>query len=189
MLRKIPFETCAEILTRFDLSEAGAEAVQGTMSPEQAIDALVAAAELPDLVNFLGHALPPREGICWALAVTMDLSPALAGEVTDLVRSWVREPQEATRHRLMQDMEKLTSDSVLYWLCAAVAWNGSGGIGAADGPVVLPPPWLHSKALLGAIAIQMGRDQTALTCALKAVHSRGSEVASGGWPALEVAVT
>ena len=82
----------------------------------------------------------------------------------------------------MKRMDGMKSDSPLYWLSAAVAWNGSGGIGAAEGPVVLPPAWLHAKALLGAIALQMGQDETEVDRARAASLIRGIEVANGGWP-------
>ena len=129
-----------------------------------------------------GHALPPREGICWVLAVTNDLNPNLRGGVTDLVSAWVREPQEGTRQKLMKHMETMKSDTPLYWLSAAVAWNGSGGIGAPEGPVVLPPAWLHAKALLGTIALQMGQDEEEVDRARAVALIRGIEVANGGWP-------
>ena len=72
--------------------------------------------------------------------------------------------------------------SALYWLSAAVAWNGSGGIGAPEGPVVLPPAWLHAKALLGTIALQMGQDEEEVDRARAVALIRGIEVANGGWP-------
>ena len=121
MLRKIPFETSTEILNRFDLSEESAALVTPDMAPSTVIEALDKAGALPDLVNFIGHALPPREGICWALAVTSDLNPNLRGGVTDLVGAWVREPQEGTRQKLMKHMDAMKSDTPLYWLSAAVA--------------------------------------------------------------------
>jgi hypothetical protein len=182
MLRKIPFETSAEILSRFDLSEEVAAVVTPDMAPAAVIEALDKASALTDLVNFIGHALPPREGICWALAVTSDLNPNLRGDVTNLVSEWVREPQEGTRQKLMKRMDEMNSDTPLYWLSAAVAWNGSGGIGAAEGPVVLPPAWLHAKALLGTIALQMGKDETEVDRARAVALVRGNEVANGGWP-------
>lgn len=182
MLRKIPFETSAEILTRFDLSEESLAVVTPDMAPTAVIETLDKASALPDLVNFIGHALPPREGICWALAVTSDLNPNFRGDVTDLVTAWVREPQEGIRQKLIKNMDAMESDTPLYWLSAAVAWNGSGGIGAAEGPVVLPPAWLHAKALLGTIALQMGQDAAEVDRAREVALIRGIEVANGGWP-------
>ena len=182
MFRKIPFETSTEILNRFDLSEESVALVTPDMAPSTVIEALDKASALPDLVNFIGHALPPLEGICWVLAVTNDLNPNLRGGVTDLVSAWVREPQEGTRQKLMKHMETMKSDTPLYWLSAAVAWNGSGGIGAPEGPVVLPPAWLHAKALLGTIALQMGQDEEEVDRARAVALIRGIEVANGGWP-------
>ncbi len=61
MLRKIPFETSEEIFNRFDLSEESAAVVAPDMAPYAVIEALDKASALPDLVNFISHALQPRE--------------------------------------------------------------------------------------------------------------------------------
>ena len=62
MFRKIPFETSTEILNRFDLSEESVALVTPDMAPSTVIEVLDKASALPDLVNFIGHALPPRKG-------------------------------------------------------------------------------------------------------------------------------
>ena len=184
MLTKIPFDRCADIIKRFELGERATKLLTSDLSPQVAIEKLNDAGEVPDLINFIGHALPAREGICWALSVSQDLNPELYSPLLNLVKAWVQDPQEDVRRNLMKHLDQLKSDSPIYWLCAAVAWSGMGGIGAEEGPTVLPPPWLHAKALLGALALQMGEDEESIDRARIAILQRGLEVARGGWPCM-----
>ncbi|MEM9549658.1 MAG: hypothetical protein AAGA05_00700 [Pseudomonadota bacterium] len=185
MLRKIPFDTSAPVLDRFALTQEGAGDVSGEMSPETALAALHKAGHFVDLVNFLGFGLPPREGVCWAMAVHCDLRPTVPeadADARELVGRWVKDPQEATRISLMEGADTREADDPVSWLCKAVVWNGSGSIGPVDGPVVLPPAGLHASALLGAVALLGGDNDDSLAAALDVAYTRGLEVAQGGWP-------
>lgn len=185
MLRKIPFETSAQVIERFALSEEAEQLVHTDMSPELALQTLHDKALFVDLVHYFAHGMPPREGVCWALAVQGDLLREPTVEEQALraqVAQWVRDPQEGTRVALMQAAEARGHEDPLGWLCNAVAWNGSGSIGPIDGPVVLPPAGLHTSGLLGAIALLAGETEEDLAAARQAMYSRGLEVAHGGWP-------
>ena len=185
MLRKIPFDTSAPIMERFALTDEAAVEIAPEMAPETALATLRKGGYLADLANYFGHGLPPREGVCWALAVQSDLEPAPPEPDADLrvqVARWVRDPQEATRVQLMQADEAREGDDPLSWLLKAVAWNGSGTIGPVGGPVVLPPQGLHASALLGAVALLGGESDESFEAALDAAYTRGLEVAQGGWP-------
>jgi hypothetical protein len=185
MLRKIPYDTCAPILERFDLTDDAVDIVAPDLAPEAAIDVMAKNALMTDMVQFFAQGMPPREGVCWALAVQKDLMPEVSVVTQELwgrVVKWVRDPQERTRIGLMQAGENGDNDDPITWLCNAVAWNGSGSIGPIDGPTVLPPERLHAAALVGAVALLAGETDDSLAAALKAIQTRGLEVAQGGWP-------
>ncbi|GGC18946.1 hypothetical protein GCM10011363_39540 [Marivita lacus] len=185
MLRKIPFDTSLPVLERFVLSEEAGEVILADMSPELALQTLHEKALFVDLVHYFAHGMPPREGVCWALAVQGDLlrAPSAPDQaLRALVTQWVRDPQEGTRVALMQAAEDRGHEDPLGWLCNAVAWNGSGSIGPIKGPVVLPPSGLHASGLLGAISLLAGETEDSLAAAGQATFDRGMEVARGGWP-------
>ena len=185
MLRKIPFDTSLPVLERFVLSEEAGEVIFADMSPELALQTLHEKAFFVDLVHYFAHGMPPREGVCWALAVQGDLlrAPSEPDQaLRALVTQWVRDPQEGTRVALMQAAEDRGHEDPLGWLCNAVAWNGSGSIGPIKGPVVLPPSGLHASGLLGAISLLAGETEDSLAAAGRATFDRGMEVARGGWP-------
>ena len=185
MLRKIPYDTCAPILEHFDLTDDAIDIVSPDLAPEAAIDVMAENALMVDMVHFFAQGMPPREGVCWALAVQTDLIPEVSAVERGLwgdIAKWVRDPQEQIRIGLMQAAENGDNDDPIMWLCNAVAWNGSGSIALIDGPTVLPPERLHAAALVGAVAPLAGETDDSLATALKVIQTRGLEVAQGGWP-------
>lgn len=185
MLRKIPFDTSGSVLERFALSEEAGEVILADMSPELALQTLHEKALFVDLVQYFAHGMPPREGVCWALAVQRDLLrevPEPERAVRDQVAQWIRDPQEGTRVSLMRAAGGRGHEDPLGWLCNAVVWNGSGSIGPIDGPVVLPPAGLQASGLLGAISLLAGDTEESLVAVRQATYARGMEVARGGWP-------
>ena len=185
MLRKIPYDTCTPILARFRLSEDTAAVISENMGPGDALKALHKGKHFVDLVLFLGHAMPPREGVCWALSVVKDLCPNMReadGVICAQVADWVRDPQESRRIAIMEEGEKRENEDPIGWLCNAVAWNGSGSIGPIDGPAVLPPEGLYVTGLLGAISLLAGDKEETLAMALEVAFQHGMTVAQGGWP-------
>lgn len=182
MLRKLPFDTSAEVLKRFALTGEAAELVSPEAPPETTLTILYQNEKMVDMVSFFAHGMPPREGVCWAVSIHRDLNKSADTAVLSLVEKWVRDPQEGTRIKLMQEAERRDSSDPVSWLCNAVAWNGSGSMGPVDGPVVLPPAGLHASALLGAVALLAGDNEEGFQAVLKSAYHRGLEVAKGDWP-------
>ena len=187
MLRKIPFDTSAPILERFKISEEGGAVATAELEPEAALAALHAGDHMVDMANYLANGMPPREGVCWAVAVLRDICTDMSVQDQDVLamcEKWIKDPQEGLRIRLMEEAETRESNDPVFWLCNAVAWNGSGSMAPKDGPVVLPPIGLHASALLGAVGLIAGTTEESLKALHDSVYARGLEVAQGGWPML-----
>lgn len=186
-MKKIPFETCADILSRFELSEAGAAVALPEMTPADAVSALSTPETIFDLINFFAHALPPREGLCWALTLLADAPKTSPDAVSarNTVRVWIDEPTERTRRRCGDLADAIGTEDPFGWLCNAVFWNGSGSIVTPDLPVVLPQPYLHAKALLGAVGLLAPLDDDERAAFVQRVREAGLAVAGGAWPCLE----
>ena len=183
-MRKLPFEHSAPILGRFAPTEDALALIEPDMAPAEVVAILFKKELLSDMVNFFAHGMPPREGVCWAVAVHRDIAQARGGAVApdvaailEQVENWVRDPQEGRRVQLMQAAETRNSSDPVSWLCNAVAWNGSGSMGPVDGPVVLPPEGLHASALLGAIALLVGDTEDGFQSVLQSAYRRGLK-----WP-------
>ena len=184
MLKKIPFKDSKQIFARFALSDEANTCVDPNYAPETNLEILYKEQFLNDLVNFFAYSFPPREGICWAIAVHQKMYDEQfpAGEVLKISQSWVQNPDEAIRRKLMLLSENIDSGDPMHWLCNAVAWNGSGSIGPLDGPIVLPPENLYSAALMGSVALLLSDEKNALEDLLNNVFEIGMDVANGAWP-------
>lgn len=189
MLRKIPFDTSAELLAKFAVSDEAAAVTSPEDPPAVTLEKLKKAGAFVDVVNFFAFGMPPREGVCWAIAVYRTMRPELdAAEQSALALAerWVKDPQEGVRVELMTMAETINNETPLHWLCNAVAWNGSGSMGPPDGPVVLPPKGLHASALLGAVSLLMDGSEEGVEALLDVAYRRGMEVAQGGWPTITI---
>ncbi len=188
MLKKIPHRSCAPILARAALSpEAG---LDPEAAPAEAIKALTRAGALLDLARFVAHALPSREGVCWAAAcLEAAPTPLSAAERAGVAaaRAWVRRPTEALRRACEAEAAALGVDRAAGWLCLAAFWNGSGSITPADQPMVAPAADLHAKALFGAVGLAAPIETSARAAYLERVAARAWAVADGAWPGLEPA--
>ena len=185
MLLKIPFETSAPILEQFNISEEAAKIITIEMPPEEALSALFEGEHMVDMLNYFAHGMPPREGVCWAIATICEILSEMSAsdrDILELSKKWVKDPQESLRIRLMIDGEGRNNDDPIRWLCCAIAWNGSGSIGPQDGPVVLPPHGLYASALMGAVSLLVESTQAGLSAVHESAHRWGLEVAQGGWP-------
>lgn len=187
MLKKIPYKTSAALLARSMVSDEGLAAVDPEMPPEAVLDALATAETAVDYLRFFAHAVPPREGICWAMAVIAALRPSTGtqdGEVLERVADWLRDPSETRRRTCMALGDALGYDAPHGWLCLAVGWSGAGSIVAPDLPEVMPPDGLHAKAVFGATALSLPESVDARGAAMRVIDALARQVAAGAWPRL-----
>lgn len=187
MLKKIPYETSDAILAAAMVSDDARGLLKPEMPPEAVLDRLATAETAVDYLRFFAHAVPAREGICWALAVISALRPAASPdevEVFDQVAAWLRDPSETRRRSCMGLGDRLGYEAPIGWLCLAVAWSGAGSIVAAELPEVMPPAGLHAKAVFGATALCLPDTVDARTEPMRTIHNLAKSIAAGAWPGL-----
>ncbi|MCG9648469.1 hypothetical protein L1D54_00745 [Vibrio brasiliensis] len=152
--KKIPYQTCGQILPRFKASEEAQQLLDPEMSVAQAIEALQTEELFNDLTQFLAHALPVREAIWWAslcVQQRQDIWSPTQLQCIQTAQQWVQSPAEELRRKAELLSNRLELNCGPSWLSQAVFWNGSGSIVAPDLPAVLPDPFLYAKAVAGAI--------------------------------------
>ncbi|MDN3610113.1 DUF6931 family protein [Vibrio ostreicida] len=154
MYKKIPYQSSAQILPRFEVSDEAKQLIGDECPVDKTISKLKEAKLYNEVTQFLAHALPVRESIWWALCcistrddVWSDTQKMCLG----VVKQWAQSPSEELRRRAELLANRLKLNCGPSWLAQAVFWNGSGSIVAPDLPIVLPDPFLYAKAVSGAI--------------------------------------
>ncbi|NOH23177.1 DUF6931 family protein [Vibrio europaeus] len=152
--KKIPYQTCGQILPRFTASDEAKELLDEELSVEQTIQLLQENQLNNDLVQFLAHALPVREAIWWAslcIQLRIDVWNSTQTQCIQTAQQWVQAPAEDLRRKAELLSNRLDLNCGPSWLAQAIFWNGSGSIVAPDLPAVLPDPFLYAKAVAGSI--------------------------------------
>lgn len=184
---KIPHETCDDILEWAELKTDDLPGLQPGMTPDAVFEALSIPSSLLGFIRFFAHAVPAREGICWAHAVLQSLrEPSTQQESAALgqVAAWITAPNESQRRNCMASAEALGTGTPVGWLALAVSWCGSGSIVPASLPAVMPPARLHAKAVFGAVALCLPAEANVREQARQTILSLARRVAEGEWPGI-----
>jgi len=156
MFKKIPNQTIASILVRYELSDEAKLCIKDNMSPKEAVDALNDSNLLSDAVKFLSHALPMVDAINWA-SIVMELRENEWDETQihtiNSARNWLKQPNETHRVRANQLADRVGLESAPAWVAKAVFWSGTGSIVAPELPAVMPPAFLYGHAVAAAITV------------------------------------
>ncbi|MBU2972500.1 hypothetical protein KO527_24500 [Pseudoalteromonas sp. C2R02] len=156
MYKKIPNQTIASILVRYELSDDAKLCITDNMTPKEAIDALNDANLLSDAVQFISHALPMVDAINWA-SIVMELRENEWDDTQvhaiNSARNWLKQPNETHRVRANQLADRVGLESAPSWVAKAVFWSGTGSIVAPELPAVMPPTFLYGHAVAAAITV------------------------------------
>lgn len=153
---KVKAARAAEICRHFDLKDEARPLLREGLSPQEFADALLAHQQYAAAVDFVAHALPPREAVWWGClclrhAKDAQLSPP--EEVACKVAvQWVLEPTEEHRAAAQAPAEAAGLGTPAGGLAMAVAWSG-GSLSPANLPPVPPGPYLPARAVAGAVLL------------------------------------
>lgn len=146
--------TAAQVCARFDLDEKSQPLLRDEMVPREFAETLVANKQHAAGIDFIAHALPPREAIWWGCLCTQhacgnDLSPTDRAACLAAVR-WVMQPNEQNRAATKAPGEAAKAPSPAGALAMAVSLTG-GSLGPPNAPPVPPPPFVWSGYLAAAV--------------------------------------
>src|SRR5580693_1515420 len=156
MLVNISAETASEICARLYLDDAALSLLRPEMAPRDYVNALVEKTQYLAAIDFIAHALPPREAIWWGcLSLQRTCGNKLEPWEKRAFRitvQWVLQPDEANRAAAKQPADVLGPASAAGNLAAAVNQTG-GSIGPPQGPPIPPGPFAPARAV--AIAVKV----------------------------------
>ena len=183
-LVKIEAGTAAEICARFLASKETLALLEDGMGPGPFLKALMANKQYVAGIDFLAHALPPREAVWWGClcfqhACGNAMSPPDKGAATAAVH-WVLQPGDATRGAAKVQGEAAGPASVAGALAMAAYLAGPGFAATAGVPSMPSPPFGTAKSVANAVKIACTKsDPVRIVQTQKSFMELGIGVAAG----------
>ncbi len=155
-LVKIKAATAEEVCVNFDLKKEAKPLLTNGMAPRAFLEALLGNKQYLAGIDFLCHALAPRDAIWWGClclqhAMGSSLSDADKAACKAAVR-WIFAPTEENRAAAKAPADAAGPASPAGGLASAATFTG-GSIAPLKAPPVPPPPFAPAKAVAGAIKL------------------------------------
>ena len=195
--QKVKAATAAEVCRNFDLKPEARPLLNNRQSPREFVEALLANARHGPAIDFLAHALPPREAVWWGCLCVQRLgapapSPAEAAALKAAV-AWVLDPTEENRAAAKAPAEAAKVGTPAGGLAMAATWTGgslappmtSSNPKVPPPPPVPPGPFVPAKVVAGAILLASVKgDPTRIADTQRSFVELGVGVAEGRfvWP-------
>ena len=155
-LVKIRAATAAEVCANFDLKKEAKPLLTNNLSPRAFLDALLANKQYLAGIDFLSHALIPRDAIWWGC---LCLQHAMGNNLSDPDKSackaavrWVHSPTEENRVAAKSPADAAGAASPAGGLASAAYFTG-GNIAPPKAPPMPPPPFAPAKAVAAAVKL------------------------------------
>ena len=146
--------TAAEICSRFAVKKEALALLREGMTPEEFAEALMASKQYVTGIDYMAHALPPREAIWWGCLCLQhacgDSLPPAEKEACRLTVQWVVQPTEESRFALLAPAQMAGPATVAGGLAMA-AYQTGANVAPSHLPPMAPQPFAPAKAVAGAI--------------------------------------
>jgi hypothetical protein len=155
-LVKIKAATAAEVCVSFDLKKEAKPLLREAMPPRAFLDALLSNKQYLAGIDFLSHALAPREAIWWGCLCLQHAFGDNYSEPDRLARKaavrWVLTPTEENRAAAKPAADAAGPASPAGGLANAASLTG-GSMAPPKAPPMPPPPFAAAKAVAGAVKL------------------------------------
>ncbi|MDD7805138.1 MAG: hypothetical protein PUP46_06185 [Endozoicomonas sp. (ex Botrylloides leachii)] len=154
-LKKIPQLRAIDILSRYQKESSFKKTVEPNITPVQFINKIYDNKQWQDVVEFLCYGLFAKEAIWWGyqcILITESIYPEEQSRALKVVHKWLLDDSESCRRLAEVELEKTGLDHAYGWLLQAVFWSG-GSLTPINQMESLPPPYLYSSAVAGAICL------------------------------------
>ena len=159
-MRRIRFETIAEVFETFPSLRGEVKVAPSEEAPLAFLERLVRAGEIADAVTLAAHILPRREVVWWACRCVAANAGRMTPEIRhtwEIAAAWVHRPDEKRRLAAWEAAKTADDEEPTTWLLRAVTWSG-GAMEPDSAHPVSPPPELCGKAARGAVKAAAARE-------------------------------
>lgn len=154
-LTKVKSATAAEVCANFDLKKEAQALLQQGMTPCAFLEALVANKQYVAGIEFLSHALAPRDAVWWGCLCVQHALKTLSEPDKAACKAavrWILSPTEENRAAAKAPAEAAGAGSPAGGLASAATLTG-GSIAPPKAPPMPPPPFAPAKAVAGAVKL------------------------------------
>ena len=134
-------KSAAEVCQHFPLNDEAKKLLRDGQTPRQFLDVLTEHKLYVDAIRLVGHALPKREAVWWALVCAKPSHganpPPAVAEALAAADKWVRDPSEEHRRLCEATAEKAGYGTPAGCCAVAAFWSG-GSLGPPHVPVIPP---------------------------------------------------
>jgi hypothetical protein len=187
-LVKIKAMLAAEVCVHFDLNKESQALLGDGMRPREFLEALLKNRQCLPGIDFLAHALPPREAIWWGCVCMQHTcgnnlsAPERAASLAAV--QWVLKPTEENRMAAKGPAQTVGVGSPSGSLAMAANQTG-GSLAPPNLPLMPPEPFAPAKAVALAITVaSVNGDRTKIPDTQRSFVELGIGVAEGRyvWP-------
>ena len=155
-LIKVKAATAAEVCANFNLKKEAQALLHPKMTPVEFVQSLLAHKQYVAGIDFIAHALPPREAVWWGClcvqhAMGDKLSPQEKSACAAAV-AWALWPVEENRAAARAPAEAAGPTSPASALASA-AFQTGGNLAPPKAPPMPPPPFAPAKGVAGAVKL------------------------------------
>ena len=144
---------------QMELSPPASALLRAEMTPQAAVQHLLAAGEAQDALKLLARLLPKRYAVAWLCQCARDLPLTQEDRAgASLAEQWVRDSSESNRRAAFEFANAGGYKSLGAWIAAAAGWSSGSLAPAAQETPVPPADHLTARATVAAINLMAALD-------------------------------
>lgn len=146
---------------QMELAPDASARLRADMSPQTAVQELLAAGQVQDALKLLARLMPKRYAVAWLCQCARDQPLSQEDRIgASLAEQWVREPSESNRRAAFEFAHAGGYKALGAWIAAAAGWSGGSLAPAAQETPVPPAEHLTARATVAAINLMAALDVT-----------------------------
>jgi len=146
---------------QMELSPPASALLRAEMTPQAAVQHLLAAGEAQDALKLLARLLPKRYAVAWLCQCARDQPLTQEDRAgASLAEQWVRDSSESNRRAAFEFANAGGYKSLGAWIAAAAGWSSGSLAPAAQETPVPPADHLTARATVAAINLMAALDAT-----------------------------